>query len=314
MDILTIGEPLSEFSSEPTAPSSFLRKPGGDTLNAAIYLARLRPDLRIGYLSRLGDDWMSDWMRSEIASEGVDVSAIVTEPGGRPGLSFIQTAPDGERAFLYWRDRSPARRMFADDDAPELATLKRPRLILFSAVLLAVLPDAARARLLAGLQVARERGAEIAFDPNYRPTLWRDHAKAVRWVRRALEVCDVFLPSFDDARALFPDGDTAEDVLREIIKAMPRGEIVLTTGGGDVLHRLSDMAIRRTALPPPVAARDTTAAGDSFDAAFLAARMAGAGPEEAILAGARLAAVVVQHPGAIIPRHAMPKEATHALE
>ena len=64
--------------------------------------------------------------------------------------------------------------------------------------------------------------------------------------------------------------------------------------------------IDRLPLPPRRAAVDTTGAGDSFNAGWLAARRAGAAPADAIARAAALAAQVVLHPGAILPRHAMP--------
>ncbi len=59
-------------------------------------------------------------------------------------------------------------------------------------------------------------------------------------------------------------------------------------------------------MPERVSPVDTTAAGDSFAAGYLAARLRGEAPAAAARAGHRLAAVVITHPGAIIPREAMP--------
>ena len=305
MDILAIGEPLCELSSSDASPDDFTRRLGGDTLNAAIYLARLRPDLRIGYMSRLGDDWMSSWMRQAIAAEGIDVSAIAAEPGGSPGLSFIRTGANGERDFLYWRDRTPARRMFSEGEG-EIPALDGARCILLSGIVLAILPDAARERLLAALERRRREGCHVVFDTNYRPALWSGPAEAREWTCRMLAIATHVMPSLDDVAAIFGSGDA--DAALAACAEHARGEVVLTTGGGPVLCRTADGVLSRIDLPPPVAARDTTAAGDSFNAGFLSARLRGAPLPGAVLAGARLAARVVQFPGAIIPSEMMREE------
>ncbi len=308
LDFLCIGEPLAEFTNDPATPDLFHRRLGGDTLNAAIYLARLRPDLRVGYLSRLGEDGMSRWMRETIAREGVEVEGIAAEPTGSPGLSFIATDATGERSFTYWRDQAPARRMFGTDGT-EVAALGQARVLLLSGITLAILPVEARARLLAELDALRQRGVTVAYDTNYRPRLWRDRAEAAEWTERALAVTSLALPSLDDLAALWEEVDP-EAVMARCETHAP-GMVVLTTGGGAVLARDASGAALQVALPAPVAAVDTTAAGDSFDAALLSALQRGKPLEAAILDGARLASCVVCYPGAIIPRDAMKEEVAH---
>ncbi len=307
MDVLMIGEPLAEFTSDAASPDAFARRLGGDTLNAAIYLARLRPDLRVGYLTRLGDDWMSLWMRDRIAAEGVDTSAIALEAGASPGLSFIRTDAAGERSFIYWRDQAAARRLLSGAGAAaEETALAQAGCVLFSGITLAILPEAARARLLAALARHRDAGGTVAYDTNYRARLWPSPSEAADWTARALAVTTLALPSTEDLSAIF--GTSGAQSAMALCARHAAGEIALTDGGAPVLHRAASGLLQQVDLPPPVTACDTTAAGDSFNAGFLAARLGGAPPREAVLAGARLSARVVQYPGAIIPKEAMPTE------
>ena len=303
MRYLAIGEPLLEFSARRDAPSTFDRRPGGDTLNTAIYLSRLIGAGKVGYLSCLGDDPQSQWLRQSIAGEGIDVSTLAAREGGRPGLSFISTDAEGERSFVYWRDQSPFRSHF--DDAEVLKGLDAADTIFLSAVTLAVLLPRGRANLLAALSKRRDEGARIVLDTNYRRALWSDAATARQVISDAAALATLVMPSLDDVCACF-DVTGPDAAMREMM-ALTDAEIVLTTGGEAVLHRpgSSDQATCY-ALPPPVAAMDTTGAGDSFDAAFLVARDAGATPAKAIEQASRLAAVVVAHPGAVIPIEAMP--------
>lgn len=302
MDFLCIGEPLIEFTSAPDAPSRFDRRAGGDTLNTAVYLARLSAPGSVGYLSRLGDDAMSGFLRGTLAEEGI-TDFCATEAGGRPGLSFITTDAEGERSFTYWRGQSPARRLFSSPD--EVGLLDRAETLVVSGVTLAMLLPEGRAKLLGALQDRRDQGARIVLDTNYRPALWPDAATARDVIGRAARLATLILPSLDDMAACF-DASDADGGMRFLI-GLTQAEIVLTTGGDAVLHRAAGApSYDCWPLPPRRMARDTTGAGDSFNAGWLAARHAGCGVGDAIARAARLAAEVVAHPGAILPRDAMP--------
>jgi len=305
MRILAIGEPLVEFTARSDAPSTFDRRLGGDTLNTAIYLARLMGPGAVGYLTGLGDDAMSRWLIAEAEAEEVGMAQVVLRPGGRPGLSFISTDAAGERSFLYWREHAPFRSLFCDAAQAPLAALEQAGTLFLSAITLAVLHEDGRARLMDALARRRKAGARIVFDTNYRRALWPDAKTAGRVIARAAGIATLVLPSMDDMAGCFGTAAPAEAMA--LLMRLTEAEIVLTTGGAAVLRRAAgETEVQTHALPPAVAARDTTGAGDSFNAAYLAARLAGLAPHPAILAAARLAAVVVQHPGAIIPRHAMP--------
>ncbi|MGO4853681.1 sugar kinase [Phaeovulum sp. W22_SRMD_FR3] len=303
MRYLSIGEPLAEFTAQRETPSRFDRRAGGDTLNTAIYLARLSGAGQVGYLSCLGDDPQSQWLREAIAEEGIDTAALAERKGGRPGLSFISTDAQGERSFTYWRDQAPFRQHF--DDPAALGALERADCLILSAVTLAVLHPTGRENLLGALERRRAQGAQVAFDTNYRPVLWPDAAAARDVMDRMAAIATMILPSLDDLAACY--GTTSPQAALERLMAVSTAEIVLTTGGGDVLHRAAGSAQgERYKLPPAVAAHDTTGAGDSFNAGWLVARARGLSVAESITAAARLATVVVCHPGAIIPQDAMP--------
>ena len=303
MRVLCIGEPLIEFTARADAPSTFDRRAGGDTLNTAIYLARLTPPGTVGYLSCLGDEPHSRWLRSQIEAEGVDTAFLIEKAGGRPGLSFIATDAVGERSFAYWRDQSPFRDLF--QGGANLGALDKADTLFLSAVALAVLRPDGREALLDALQRCRAQGASVIFDTNYRPALWADAATARQVIARAAGVATLLLPSFDDMAECFGCADPASAIAT--LRGMGEAEIILTTGGDAVLRcATGEDAVQRHDLPPAVVAVDTTGAGDSFNAGVLAARLAGLPPGPAIAVAARLAAVVVTHPGAIIPRTAMP--------
>uniref|UniRef100_A0A8W7PL26 Amidohydrolase 3 domain-containing protein n=1 Tax=Anopheles coluzzii TaxID=1518534 RepID=A0A8W7PL26_ANOCL len=105
-----LGEGMIELSGQPLQ-----RRFGGDTLNTAIYLARLLADSPhdVRYLSGMGQDKLSKQLLADWQAEGVDVSHIVIQPGKLPGLYMVETDAQGERSFFYWRSDSAARHYFA---------------------------------------------------------------------------------------------------------------------------------------------------------------------------------------------------------
>lgn len=274
----------------------------GDSLNTALYLARLNPAgrLAVDYVTALGDDPYSEAMLEAWRGEGIGTGQVARLPGKLPGLYFIRTSPDGERRFFYYRSASAARSLFLGNAADSaLAALPGYDLLYLTAITLSILAPQARERLRAALAAARAGGRQIVFDSNYRPAGWPDRAAAQAAIAPLLRLVTLVLPTFEDEQALWGDRTPVEtlarygaDGIEACVKAGAEGCFV--AGGTQVK------------VPAPVAAIDTTAAGDAFNAAYLTARLAGAAPEAAALAGHRLAGTVIQYRGAIIPRAAMP--------
>lgn len=283
---------------------------GGDTLNAAVYAARCgrAAGLQVAYATALGDDALSNGLLERWAAEGLQLDLVRRLPGRLPGLYLIEVDGSGERRFSYWRDQAAARAYF--ETAPGGTPLEQQAgtidALFFSGISLAILPPAGRARLLALAAQVRSRGGTVAFDNNYRPRLWPDADAARSAFDAALAVATLALLTLDDEQALRGTAD-AEAALAQAL-AQPVAEVVVKRGARPTVVR--DGAGQRIAVPAEAVARvvDTTAAGDSFAGAYLAARLAGASPHEAAARGNRLAAQVVQHRGALMPAAAMPAE------
>jgi len=174
-------------------------------------------------------------------------------------------------------------------------------MIYLSAITLSLYGGEGRARLLATLRSARETGARFAFDSNFRARGWPDLDVARAVFQEAFAAADIVMASTEDLLPLYP-GVTNEALLARI----PGTEVVLKLSEPASIVRLEGVPYPIKAKPVEEPVVDTTAAGDSFAAAYVAARLVGADPIEAARAGHRLAGVVVCHPGAIIPRAAMP--------
>lgn len=299
-----IGECMVELRTQ--ADGQLAQAFGGDTLNAAVYLRRLLEDgeVQVDYLTAVGDDTLSQAMRARWREEGVSDERVRVLPGRLPGLYLIQTDADGERRFLYWRGEAAARECFDGADAqPLLAALAGYQVLYLSGISLAVLTDTGRERLFAALREARATGTRLVFDNNYRPRLWAGVQAARTAYQRLLQLTDLALVTWEDDAALFGFADEA--ALFAQYAEWGVAEVALKRGARSCL--LQDRQGRQEVDGEAVArVVDTTAAGDSFSAAYLACRLQGGAPDVAARWGHRLAATVIQHPGALIPRAAMP--------
>ena len=301
MKVASLGECMIEFAQG--YDGAFRRGFGGDTLNTALYLARLGVDT--SYVTALGDDALSEEILTAWRGENIKTDLVIRASGRLPGLYMIERDARGERTFLYWRDRAPARDFFEQVSTAQFERLAQFDWLYLSGISLSLYGDSGRARLRELLAATRRNGGKVAFDGNYRPRGWSDAAIARRAFTGILRLIDLALPTFEDEQALF--GDENLDRCIERYRAHGVQEIVVKRGAnGCVIALGSD----RSEIPPPkvVEPVDTTAAGDSFNAAYLAARIGGASPREAALSGHRLAGAVILSPGAIIPRDLMPPD------
>ncbi|HZA67349.1 MAG TPA: sugar kinase [Geminicoccaceae bacterium] len=287
---------------------------GGDTLNFAVYLARLTRgrDAAVDYVTALGEDPYSDAMLAMWRSEGIGCELVARLPGRLPGLYTIRTDAHGERTFTYWRSASAARDVLQGEHGACIAErLAGYDLLYLSGITLSILDPAQRERLMALADAIRAKGARVVFDSNFRPAGWPDRDEARTVFDRMLRRVDIVLPTLDDDQALFGVEDAAACARR--LHDLGVAEVAVKLG--HLGCRLSWDG-RSAGVPAEPVARvvDSTAAGDSFNAGYLSARLAGAEPETAARLGNRLAARVIAHPGAVIPVAAMtdlmPEEST----
>jgi 2-dehydro-3-deoxygluconokinase len=298
--VISVGEVMVEMARG--SDGRFTLGCGGDTFNTAVYLARAGID--VAYATALGDDRYSEDIVAMANAEGVATDLVLRAPGRLPGLYLIETDAKGERSFSYWRDASPARELFEMPNWGKIAeAMMAARLIYFSGITLSLYSNAGLGRFLAVVELARKNGVKIAFDGNFRPRGWKGDLPRTRTVfAEALKRVDLALPTYDDEAVLW--GDPSPEATIERMQAFGIGEIVVKNGPNSALVSAGGQT-EHVPVPEVVVPVDTTAAGDSFNAGYLAARLSGENPVSAVTAAHRLAAEKVRHRGAIMPRNGM---------
>lgn len=287
MKVVCAGEAMIELSIDaPERQIGF----AGDTFNTAVYMARALPEGAVHFATVVGEDALSDRMLAFFEDQGVGTGLIRRHPERLPGIYSIAVDDAGERSFAYWRDQSAARTLFTDG----FDALHGADLVYFSGITLAILPPLIRTALIAYL--AGFPG-KVAFDSNYRPRLWQSEDLARDAMEMAWGVTDIALPSLDDEMALFGDADAEAVLARFHSYGLTEG--ALKRGAEGPLPINGEAAAGPFAKAEKVV--DTTAAGDSFNAAYLSAILNGATSAEAAEQAHALAMQVIGAPGAIVP-------------
>lgn len=291
-NLLCIGEAMIEMA--PLGGGQYKRGFAGDTFNTAWHMAQVLGDrAEVGFVTRVGTDAISDTFVNGLVADGLTARGISRSPTRTMGLYMIDL--DGvERSFQYWRSTSAARNL-ADDPERLTRDISGADIIHLSGITVAILDPDARGALLDALRLAKGQGARVSFDPNVRPALWRDLEETREVLPDFLSVADILLPSFDDEARVWGDGG-ARDTLNRL-SAFGRAEIVVKDGAGPV-HLSAGGGASELDTPGVSGIRDTTGAGDAFNAGYLAARVLGQQPRDAVRSAQHLAAIVLRFPGA----------------
>lgn len=293
--IVCVGECMLELTG--SLGSDVRLRFGGDTLNTAIYLARRGHHVR--YLTALGADPYSADMCTAWASEGIDLSLVLTDPERLPGLYAVRTGAGGERSFAYWRSESAARQLFAlPAIEAALVAAEDANLLYLSGITLSLFDVPGREKLADLAAQIRKTGGDVAFDPNYRSRQWPDPLAARHAIERFAARVSVVLPTFSDEHELFGDCDAFATIqrwvgygVREVVVKLGEKGCLLCTDEGEL------------SVPPKMAITpvDTTGAGDAFNAAYLDARLRAIDRTAAASRGNDLAGRVIGFTGAIAP-------------
>lgn len=248
---------------------------GGAESNVAIGVARA--GVRATWVGRVGADPAGDRVVRDVRGAGVEVVAVV-DPDRSTGLMMKERLVDGRTRVTYHR-RHSAGSALAPEDVPA-GVVEGAALVHLSGITVA-LSDTARRTVTSVLDRAEAAGVPVSFDVNHRQKLLdaevaREHYRAV--ARRAA----VVFAGDDEARILLgvgPDAGTDEDLARGLA-ALGAGRAVVKLGSRGAVAVVDGRVTRRAATPVRVV--DPVGAGDAFVAAWLAATLTGATPDEAL--------------------------------
>jgi len=301
--IAIIGECMIELSGKPFASQQ--QSFGGDSLNTAVYLSRLQPSMSVQYMTGLGVDQYSQSMQAAWRDEGIDTSLVTQDETKIPGLYAIAIDATGERTFSYWRNDSAARYMCENSQFDEnMASLVDADLIYLSGISLAILPDSSKLKLLDSLASLKQAGVKIAVDSNYRPRLWQSPVHAQQWLDKLYQLSDIALVTGDDEDLLLGTQTTEPSVIAKRLHDLGINQVVVKLGSDGAMwsHAGAQGVVTGNKVEQVV---DTTAAGDSFNAGYLAAWSSEQSMADCCAWGNSLAAQVIQHQGAVIPTEYM---------
>ncbi len=258
-DVVSFGEPMYEFSQIPGKAREYLQGFGGDTMNCAV--AAARQGARVAYISRVGDDEFARQMFRLWEKEGIDASAVRSDPQAHTGVYFISHGQDGH-TFSYLRKNSAASR-FSVDDLP--AAMLRSTRFFYTSGITEAISASAREAVFAAIEMARPAGAQVVFDANFRPALWSiDEARDV--IRSTIPLTDYLLLSLEDAQSL--TGLDEPDPILDWCMAAGARVAILKLGPKGAVY--TDGAVKKTVRGFKVNAVDATGAGDCFAGSLMA--------------------------------------------
>ncbi len=263
--VISMGEALIDFVALETgvtleAAEAFKKAPGGAPANVAAALGRL--GLTCAFCGQVGDDAFGRFLAHTLESMGVDTSLMRFSSEARTGLAFVALTPEGVPDFAFFRNPS-ADITFAPDQLDPHA-LRQAEVFHFGSITL--LEEPVRTTTLKALALAREGGALVSYDPNYRPALCPSEAEAVELMRSVLPQVDLCKVSEEELKLLSQKDDLVSGAA-ELLETGPA--VVLVTKGekGAAVYTTSGITAAVEAFSVKVV--DTTGCGDAFVAGVL---------------------------------------------
>lgn len=269
-DVVSVGETMIYFQAENYGQLRYAQRfekfIGGTESNTMISLAKL--GFSVSWISRLGSDEFGYNIRDFIRGHGVDVSRVLFDEKAPTGVFFVEKNANDETRSLYYRTGSAASRMHASDLDMDFICSHQ---IIHLTGITPILSDSCRVMTTALITEARKRGLKITFDPNLR--LRMAPVETFRQILQPiLKMVDIFLPSDNELLLLMDTKDLEDAILRAgdfglnhvVIKRGDKGSLLVKDG----------TQCQEPAFPVKKLV-SSMAAGDAFDAGYLAAELKG---------------------------------------
>lgn len=258
-EVVALGELLIDFTENGKSGQGntfFEANPGGAPCNVLAMLARLGH--KTAFIGKVGADSFGRLLRETIETVGIDSSGLVVDGEANTTLAFVQTAPDGDRDFSFFRNPGADTRL-RPEEVPA-ALIANTRIFHFGSLSLTHSP--AREATAEAVALARQAGAMISFDPNLRPPLWKTLEQAREQILWGIEQCQL-LKIAEEELAFVTGEPTIAAGQAMLRQRCPNLRLVLVTCGSVGAWAFCGQQV---AFHPayPVQAIDTTGAGDTF--------------------------------------------------
>ncbi len=261
-NICTFGEILIDFTDSGTTPSGtklFAQHPGGAPANVAVGVKRLGGNA--SFIGKIGDDMHGTLLKGVLDEEGVDVSNLVQDDTVFTTLAFVSVGPEGERQFSFARKPGADTQMtFEEMDQDMIKNSK-----IFHVGSLSLTHEPSRTAEYKAIDLAKDNGVIISYDPNYRESLWLNEPVAIQAMRSLINKADIMKIS-DEETALLTDIKDPEGAAKSLIDQGVK-VVAVTLGDKGALIANKEGAIVVPGFKSQVA--DTNGAGDSFWSAML---------------------------------------------
>ena len=199
-EIVSMGELLIDFTPVGTTEDGrllFARNPGGAPANVAVQAHRA--GVSAGFLGRVGKDMFGDFLVDTLKECGVDIQGLTQDPDYATTLAFVQLSPEGDRDFSFYRNPGADTRLTFEDT--DLSILDQCKLLCFGSLLMTAEPS--RSAVTRLVDYAREHGKITAYDPNWRPPLWKGReAEGVEQMKSLVSKADIMKISGEELELL----------------------------------------------------------------------------------------------------------------
>ena len=264
-DVVALGELLIDFTESGLSEQGnplWEANPGGAPCNVLAMLNKL--DRRTAFIGKVGNDVYGRQLRQVVSEAGIDTSALLTDPEVHTTLAIVHTFPNGDRDFSFYRNPGADMMLRAEELPRDM--LQNCRIFHFGT--LSMTHEGVRKATIRALDIAKEAGCLISFDPNLRPPLWKSLEEAREQIAYGLSRCDIL--KIADNEIEFMTGETDFDKGAAILqKRYPNIKILNVTAGADGSYSYScghKVFVPSFKLGGTI---ETTGAGDTFCASVL---------------------------------------------
>lgn len=260
-DITALGEILIDFTPAETknGAAAYGQNPGGAPAN--VLAAVTKYGKTAAFIGKVGNDMFGDFLTDTLKANNIDISGVSVDEIHNTTLAFVALDENGDRSFSFYRNFG-ADIYLEKTDVPE-ELIKNSKIFHFGSLSLTNEPSKSATDY--ALDIARESGCVITFDPNYREPLWKDRETAVREILGHIKYAGIMKVSKEEAVMLSGESDIrrAADRLFEMGPSI----VLVTDGANGVTYRCSEGSGFVPAIK--VKAVDTTGAGDIFFGTFI---------------------------------------------